>query len=306
MRESELHRHIWGRSRDLSAAFPGVIVGPGDDCAVVRTVCGDELLLKVDQLVEGRHFDPGTPVDAIARKAVARTVSDIAAMGGRPLWGLAAGVLPAGYAHADELFDRMAHWGRYWGLPLVGGDIATGPEIVGREAGGMPMCLTVSAVGVPHERRGAVLRSTVRAGDEVWVTGRIGGSYASGRHLTFEPRVREGRMLCDALGAELHAMMDVSDGLGRDAGRMGAASGVRIVIEGARVPLHEGVGDVPTAVGEGEDYELLVCAGAGAIERAGGEVRGMMTRIGRVEEGSGCVLIISGEEVDAGELGWEH
>jgi thiamine-monophosphate kinase len=295
MRESDLHRNIFARSADLAAAFPGIVVGPGDDCAVVRTSGGEELLLKVDQVVQGRHFTPGTPVDLIARKAIARTVSDIAAMGGSPRWGLASGVLPPGYPHADELCARLAQWGRTFGAPLVGGDIATGPV-------GGPLMLSISVIGVPHASRGPVLRSGARPGDEVWVTGKIGGSLESGRHLTFEPRVREGALLCDALGTDLHAMMDISDGLGRDAGRMAAASGVLIVIEGARVPLHPEATDVVKAAGDGEDYELLFCVAAGS------RMEGLeATRIGRVEAGTESVLVLAdGRAMEAGEMGWEH
>jgi thiamine-monophosphate kinase len=300
MRESDLLANIFARSADLRAAFPSVVVGPGDDCAAVRTAGGDQLLLKVDQVVEGRHFTPGTPADLIARKAVARAVSDIAATGGRPLWGLGAGVLPPGYGRADELCARLAHWGRHFGAPLVGGDIATGPT-------GCPLMLSITIVGSPHATRGPALRSTAKPGDEVWVTGRIGGSLAGGRHLTFEPRVQEGRWLCDTLGANLHAMMDISDGLGRDAGRMAAASGVRIVIEGELVPLHADAKGLTAAVGDGEDYELLFCAEAGAVARAAGERPVLLTRIGRVETGSGCVLAMpGGRELDAAEMGWEH
>ena len=295
MRESDLHRNIFARSADLGAAFPGIVVGPGDDCAVVRTSGGEELLLKVDQVVEGRHFTAQTPVDLIARKAIARAVSDIAAMGGTPRWGMASGVLPAGYPHADELCARLAHWGRVFAAPLVGGDIAAGQA-------GSSLVLGVSVIGVPHGTRGPVLRSGARVGDEVWVTGKIGGSFVSGRHLTFEPRVREGTRLCDTLGADLHSMMDVSDGLGRDAGRMAAASNVRIVIEGSRMPLHAEAKDITSAAADGEDYELLFCAAAGSkIDAA------IATRIGRVVAGSGCGLEIgNGRVMDAGEMGWEH
>lgn len=303
MRESDLHAHIYARSADLAAAFPGVVVGPGDDCAVVTTAAGDALLLKVDQVVEGRHFTPDTPVNLIARKAVARVVSDVAAMAGRPLWGLCAAVLPPGYAHADELFDRAQAWGRRFRCPLVGGDVATGPA-------GAPLALSVTLVGAPATPRGPVLRSGAKPGDELWVTGRIGGSFPSGRHLTFEPRVEEAATLADVIGSDLHAMLDVSDGLGRDAARMAAASGVRIIIDGPAVPLHEGVGDVLQAVRDGEDYELLIAAASGALDAAlaGGLALGTgAKRIGRVETGAGCALLApDGRALDAAEMGWDH
>ncbi len=290
-----------------------VVVGPGDDCAVVRTGSGDQVLLTVDQLVEGRHFASGTPVDRIARKIMARSVSDIAAMGGTPNWALATGALPAEYEKADALFDSMARWANHWGCPLVGGDIAifepAGNVVVdGEPAAQGAMVLTVTVGGSPHVRRGPVLRSGARAGDALWVTGRLGGSLASGRHLTFEPRVREGTWLCDRLGEHLHAMIDLSDGLGIDAGRVAAASGTRVEIDAYRLPMHEGVNDRLAAMGDGEDYELCFTT-TGTIELPGTceETGTLLTRIGCVKAGGGCVAVDEkGTAIDVSRLGWDH
>ncbi|HCT44229.1 MAG TPA: hypothetical protein DF699_03350, partial [Phycisphaerales bacterium] len=98
--ESDLHNHIYARSGALKLGSSQLLVGPGDDCAVIQSPSGDTQLLTVDQIVEGRHFTPDTDIDLIARKAIARSVSDIAAMGGHPDWALATGVLPRGYPHA--------------------------------------------------------------------------------------------------------------------------------------------------------------------------------------------------------------
>jgi thiamine-monophosphate kinase len=112
MRENQLLAHIRARSADLAAAFGEVVVGPGDDCAVVRAGSGALLLLTVDQLVEGRHFDADTPAADIAHKAIARSISDIAAMGGTPAWALATGLLPRRYGQAETLFDAMSRCAR--------------------------------------------------------------------------------------------------------------------------------------------------------------------------------------------------
>jgi thiamine-monophosphate kinase len=297
--ESDLHARIFARSADLTHAFPGILVGPGDDCAVIRTPSGDQLLLKVDQLVENRHFAPDTAVDLIARKAIARTVSDIAAMGGIPTHGLAAGVLPPNYPHADELCQRLAHWARHFHAPLIGGDIATAPT-------GGPLTLSITLIGTPHPRRGPVLRSTARPGDELWVTGRIGNSLSSSRHLTFEPRLAEAKLLCDTLGDNLHAMIDLSDGLGRDAGRIAAASKVRIIIDADKIPLAPGAPNPRQAAADGEDYELLFAIAPNTFKPPP-DLPTHFTKVGRVFEGSGCALALAaGELIDARAMGWDH
>ncbi len=305
MREDALLRHIIERAADPAWAGAGVVVGPGDDAAVVRTPSGDLLVMTVDQVVRGRHFVAGTPVDLVARKAIARSVSDLAAMAAMPAWSLATGALPAGYPQeeARELFDRMHFWAREFGCPLVGGDIAAsaGDEVV----------LTVTAVGLLARDATPPLRSGAKVGDGVFVTGEIGGSFdvgtGLGRHLTFVPRVKEARALAAMLGGELHAMMDVSDGVGVDAGRIARASGVRVVIEGERVPLAAGVASVEAGIGQGEDYELLFTVAEGVEVPARCAVTGTkMTRIGRVEAGAGVYLFLGGEMRGIEGAGWEH
>ena len=307
MRESDLLAHIAAAGVKPAGS---VLVGPGDDCAVVRTAGGDELLLTVDHLIEGRHFawlnGPGAPPLAlVARKALARSLSDIAAMGGSPSWSLATAAFPAGFggAEARAMFDELDRLALAWGCPLVGGDCAALPA-------GAPLVLTTTLMGTPHAQRGPVLRSGARSGDGLWTTGRIGGAVRGGRHLAFEPRVREGVWLCEVLGADLHAMIDVSDGLGRDAGRLAAASGVRVEIDGAAVPLSPDAGDIRAAVAEGEDYELLFAASPAAEGALKGGVcpatGTRVTRIGTVREGGGCVLLDRGGVIDASELGWDH
>jgi len=293
MDESALLAHIYERSAGLAGA---VRVGPGDDCAVVRVAGGTDLLLTTDQLVEGRHYEPGTDVGRVGRKAVARCLSDIAAMGGSPVACLAAATVRAGFNEADGLFDAMRAAASSFGCPLVGGDIAIARG---------PTVLTVSAVGAPHPGRGPVLRADARPGDLVCVTGAIGGAVASGRHLDLTPRLAEAAWLCDELGARLGAMIDVSDGLGCDAGRVAAASGVRVVIDAAAVPLGVGATDVRAAIAQGEDYELLfTCRGAPPPSSPTGAP---ITVVGRVESGAGCVMTLAdGSIVDIAGAGWDH
>lgn len=317
MNESDLLAHIQKRSANLAAAFGQVVVGPGDDCAVIRTPRGDDILLTVDHLVEGRHFEPGTPIDLIARKAIARSVSDIAAMGGTPAWGLATGCLPHGYPHGNELFEAMHKWANHWGCPLVGGDISTSDG---------PMVLTVTVGGVmstatPQEWLGdpayglvepasvrPVLRSGARPGDAVMVTGTIGGAVRSGRHLSFEPRLREGQLAAwDYF--KVGAMIDVSDGLGRDGARIARASGVVLELNATRIPISPNSPTWADAVREGEDYELLMTGiNAGPMWGCSGEVTG----IGRVracepdESPAVWVTDAYGKRHDVTNWGWDH
>lgn len=335
MRELDLLERIYQRSRDLGAGGSLVKVGPGDDCAVLAGAARpdgspDDLLITVDHLIEGRHYfgpllasapgspvQPGTPIDAAARKGVARSVSDIAAMGGTPRWSLGTVTFPPPFPHdhAEALCAAVAQHARAWGCPMVGGDIAGAPG---------PVVMTITVAGSPHPRRGAVLRSGARPGDAVWITGRVGGALASGRHLTFEPRVIEGQWLA-GLALErhdphapspLHAMIDVSDGLGLDAGRIAHASGVTLVLEAARLPLHEGVSDWRAGVGDGEDYELLfTCDPALDLPERVPGTGTLLTRIGTVREAgapdlpAGPRALVLDERsalIDVTRAGWEH
>ncbi|USN99851.1 MAG: thiamine-monophosphate kinase [Phycisphaeraceae bacterium] len=307
-RESELLAHIRDRSTDLhglAGAFGEIVVGPGDDCAVIREPGGGLLLIGVDQLVEGRHYQSGTDLDLIARKAIARAVSDIAAMGGRPCWGLATGVLPASFSRGDELFDAMAKWARHWACPLIGGDIASGPA-------GSPLSLTVTVAG-RMEGGAPLLRSGALEGDVIWLTGQIGGSFESGWHLRFEPRIDAG--LAAATSGRVHAAIDLSDGLGRDAARVGVASGVRLEIEATRLPISHRSKDWLTAVSEGEDYELLLAARPRHPEvdeppfAADPPLIGPIgcVRACREGEAPGATIVDPhGVEHDAERLGWDH
>jgi thiamine-monophosphate kinase len=293
MNENALLRHIYDRNAQRDE--PRVLVGPGDDCALLRT--GNATLVAVDQLVEGRHYDPASAsLEQIARKLVARNVSDIAAMAGTPTAALCAAALRDDDDSADRLFDALHRVAAAMGCPLIGGDIArtTGPTI-----------LSLTILGDPHPSRGVVLRSTAQVGDHVWLTGAeagaVGGSLESGHHLTFEPRVDEARALADALGEKLHAMIDLSDGLGMDAGRVAAASSVGLEIDLRRVPLRPPATDPLRAAGDGEDYELLFTTAPDVDELRG------CARIGRVLKGAGVMGVDARDRThELADLGWQH
>jgi thiamine-monophosphate kinase len=225
-------------------------------------------------------------------------------MAGTPLGAVCAAALPGRYTLADELFDAAHRAALALRCPLVGGDIAV------TEA--EHPSLTVTVFGAPHAGRGPVLRSTARPGDLLFVSGSLGGAWRRGgkRHLTFTPRVELAAAIASAVGDGLTAMIDLSDGLGIDAGRLAAASGVRIDIEGERVPIAEGAEGLEAAMGEGEDYELAFTVSPGfaprleSVARAAGVA---LTRVGAVSAGSGCfVRTRDGETRDASAMGFDH
>jgi thiamine-monophosphate kinase len=250
---------------------PSVVLGPGDDCALaVPPPRGAVVVLKTDAVLEGVHFTRRDPPRWVGRKALARAVSDFAAMGAVPTVALVACMLP-GDAESGHWMDvamrGMAVAGRRWGIGLAGGETTRGP-LLG---------LTVMLHGWV-ERGRALRRSGARAGDVLMVTGRLGGSIR-GHHLRFQPRLAEGRWL--GKQRQVRAVMDLSDGLGRDLPRLAAASGVSYRLDPARLPCRAGC-TPEQAVNDGEDYELLIAvAPAGAeVLRAAWPFRTPLTVIG--------------------------
>jgi thiamine-monophosphate kinase len=233
----------------LTAGLPqsdDVLTGPGDDCAVVRPVKGRKLqLLKTDCLVEGVHFVRDTPPERVGWKAMARVISDIAAMAGTPQHALVTLVLPPELevAYVEKLYAGMRRCADAFGVSIVGGEVSRGDQIV----------ISIGMTGsVAFER--SVPRSGARAGDAIWVTGRLGGSLRGG-HLDFAPRVHEAKWIARRLSP--HAMMDLSDGLAKDLPRMARASGVEFVLDEGAVPVSQGC-TAAQAWSDGEDYELLI------------------------------------------------
>lgn len=222
--------------------------GPGDDCAVIDHGGPTLLLLKTDAIAEHVHFLPDAAPRAVGWKAAARVVSDFAAMGGQPEHFLITLALPPEMAVAwvENLYrglaDCMAKFGGY----LAGGETIALPA-------GSPAVISISASG-SVARENLVLRSTARIGDVLLVTGTLGGSLA-GKHLDFTPRLREAQWL--VRHCKPTAMMDLSDGLGKDLRRLAAASDCGISLDRNEIPVTSGC-TVAQALGDGEDFELLL------------------------------------------------
>ncbi len=266
--------------RALPAVRNGVVVGIGDDTAILKQPDGRYLLATVDAQVEGRHFlrDKATPYQ-IGWKSLAVNLSDIAAMGGTPTYALVSLGLPSDLdvSFVDELYRGLSDITQQFGVSVVGGNMSSANEIF----------IDVTLLG-DVEPAHVLLRSTAKVDDVVLVTGNLGAAAAGVWLMTSErdvpvtpaareavlqaalrptPRVREGQLIAQSDLA--HAMIDISDGLAADMGHICDASHVSVRLFAEPLPIAGTTVEVSTAVGHdpldpalhgGEDYELLVTA----------------------------------------------
>ena len=228
----------------LRAVTPPTPEGIGDDCATWRPPAGETLLLTTDPVVHGIHFDSSHSPAAVGAKLLKRNLSDIAAMGGRPGPALLALAMGADLRTAwlMPFMEGLAEACVKYAVPLVGGDVTAAAD------GTFAATLTQTGSATrPIPRTGATVDSTI------WVTGRLGGSFASGRHLSFEPRLAEGQWLAgqDAV----LAMTDLSDGLAKDLPGL-LPEGTQAHIDPEAIPTAPDT-SLGQALSDGEDYELL-------------------------------------------------
>lgn len=235
---------------------PRTLTGPGDDCAVVELPGGkSRQLLKADAVVEHVHFTRDMGAAAVGNKALCRAVSDIAAMGGSPCEALITLVLPpdVSLSWVKGVYAGLNKAARRWGVGIAGGETSSA-------AAGSPVVISVFLTGeLPAGTE--VRRSGAKPGEVIAVTGRLGNSFASGWHLQFTPRLREAQWLMTHCPPT--AMMDLSDGLAKDLPRLAAASGCGWDLNVGALPLRKGA-DAAAALGDGEDYELLMTFPAAA------------------------------------------
>jgi len=213
-------------TRDLPRN-PSVVVGAGDDCAVLDLGLPDRwLLFKTDALVEGIHFFSGTAPERIGHKALGRCLSDVAAMAGQPSSALVTIGLPRQFepAFVEGIYAGFNRLAQKYQVALVGGETTASPE---------RLFMSVAVLGTVAKGR-AVLRSGAQPGDAVFVTGELGGSRA-GKHLDFEPRLAEAGWL--AAHFALHAMIDLSDGLASDLRHVLHASQVGAELLAEAIPI---------------------------------------------------------------------
>jgi len=300
----------------LVAALPcrraDVIAGPGDDAALLRPPPDMELVQTIDTCLEGVHFPPGLDPADIGWRSLAVNLSDLAAMGAEPAWGLLSLVLP----HADETWlDGFAQGAGELaagvGLDLVGGDTVRGP-----------LAVTFALTGfVPPGE--ALRRAGARPGDGIWVTGALGGGaagldalrrgepQAALAFLRPRPRLAEGR----ALRGLASAAIDVSDGLIQDLGHLLAAGAVGAVLELERLPLDAGAAaagpdaGLALALAGGDDYQLCFTLPPGRTARLEAIAAAWPEPpvcIGAIRAARGLELRRAGRVVALPEGGWDH
>ena len=312
MQEFELIERIIARLGD-TAAGAGVVLGPGDDAAVLDIPAGQQLVVSTDTLVADRHYPAGASADTIGYRSLAVAASDLAAMGATPGYAtvsLTAEDLTADWA--ERYADGLASAARAFGMVIVGGNLARGPESI-----------TVAVHG--HAPTGtAITRSGAAPGDDVYVSGTLGGAgLALGdetlaehtlaslredsplrRYWMPQPRLELGMSLRGIASAAI----DISDGLTSDLDHLCRASGVRCEVELGRIPLYPGAAALD-AVAMGDDYELAFTAPAstGAAVAALAERQGVaVTRIATVAAGEpGTLWSRDGVQVDV-RRGYRH
>lgn len=318
MGEFELiHRHFM-RARP----GPAVALGIGDDCALLHPSPGHQLAISSDMLVEGRHFFPDVDPQALGHKALAVNLSDLAAMGARPLGFTLALALPqADDAWLHAFSDGLLALADAHGCPLVGGDTTRGP---------LNLCITVLGEVVSGQ---ALRRDAARPGDDLWLSGRTGEARLALERLRgtgWALAAADDQVLCrqrlerptprlalgQALASMAHAAIDLSDGLCGDLGHILTASGVGADIDLAALPVAPALAALPDAdrleclLNGGDDYELLFTAPVVAREdvlRAGVATGTPVQRIGRITAGAGLRLIgPDGRERPNGGRSYDH
>ena len=312
------------RIRRRVVARDDVVLGIGDDAALLAVPAGLQLVVAMDALNAGVHFPLDTRPADIGWKALAVNLSDLAAMGATPAWCTLSLSMPASDAEwLDGFLDGFTELAALHRVALVGGDTTRGP---------LSICVTAHGFVEPGR---ALRRDAARAGDDVWISGTPGDAAAALALLGHaplpdgfmpeaaardalrarldrpQPRVPLGR----ALGGLAHAAIDVSDGLLADLGHLAAASGVRIEVDLDALPASPSLAAAPDdwrlrwqATG-GDDYELCITGPVSmrdAIAARVAEHVTSFTRIGRVVAGSGVVARRDGHEFPPGRGGYEH
>lgn len=283
-----------------------IVVGPGDDAAVLAASARQQLVT-VDMLMDGVDFHlHEVGAKAAGRKAMAVNLSDIAAMAGVPTAAVISVALPKqnGRAIGEQLYLGARELAEEFGVAIAGGDTNSWDG---------PLVISITLLGEATPR-GPVLRSGAKSGDWLLVTGPLGGSIR-GKHLRFTPRVREALQLHDA--ANLHALIDISDGLAADLNHILEESGCGAVLEAGAIPVAadaversrvSGQSPLLHALGDGEDFELIAAVSPADGARLIGEqpVSGInLVKIGECIP-TGLWIEDGGARRELKPTGWVH
>jgi thiamine-monophosphate kinase len=262
-----------------------VIKGIGDDCAVLDTGAAAYTLMTCDMIVEGVDFKPGERLQRIGRKALAISLSDIAACGGLPRYCLVSLGLPKRFpvAGVDALYRGLTGLAKEYDVNIVGGDISRAPVLT----------VDLSLFG-EVEKKNLVLRSGARERDVIFVTGSFGGSIR-GKHLGFTPRLKESRFLVGNF--KLNAMIDCSDGLAADLGHILEASNGGCVIFEHLIPQSKASAGIKDALFSGEDFELIFTANETEAKRIMATTEFEFFPIGSVVDRRSALRIIDGNGI---------
>ncbi len=291
-------------------SHPRLLLGPGDDAALLALAKDNAWVVTTDMLMDGVDFELHRhDARRIGRKSLAVNLSDLAAMAARPVGAVISLALPrsCGEALALELYEGLIPLAEEFETAIAGGDT---------NSWNGPLVTSITAIGevVPGKEW---RRSGAKPGDEILVTGSFGGSIL-GKHLDFTPRVREAMVLAEKY--EIHAAMDVSDGLSLDLSRMCEASGCGAVLDLSLVPIaaaaHElaaqeqgGPSALDHALSDGEDFELILAVSPAVAEQllASQPLGVPLTRIGRFVKQPGLWQQVSGGPLlPLSPRGYEH
>lgn len=292
LNELYLVKRIAGKIKNDSSVVRGI----GDDAAVLRYSRDKYLLLTCDMLIEGVDFTLSAGPQAIGHKALACSLSDIAAMGGLPKYALISLGLPKKCPgrFLDGFYGGANKLARQFKTNIVGGDMSFSPRIV----------VDVSVLGTVKKKK-LVLRSGASSGDIIFVSGRLGGSIY-GRHLKFIPRIKEANYLVG--NYRIKAMMDISDGLSLDLYRLCSASRTGAVIYEDSLPLSRDAKSPDEALNMGEDFELLFTLSPKEARRLIKNRGRVFKAIGQMRERKYGISLISreGKEKPLELRGYQH
>ncbi len=284
--------------QEITKSLPtgGSIVAAGDDTAVLPYTKNKYQLITTDMLIEGVHFTADTPATKIGAKALNVNISDIASMGGRPKFAVVSIGLPAGQTlgYVRKIYQGLRRSAEAFNIGIVGGDTTRSARVV----------INITLTGDVDKRR-VIRRDGARPGHLIFTTGRLGGSLASGRHLTFKPRLAEAQYLVQSIRPS--AMIDCSDGLAADLGHILKASGCGAVLYETKIPCHRNA-TIKQALEDGEDFELIFTVPGKRAARLMNEkhARFKFYPIGEVTDGGYWLIKTNDQKIALTPTGYNH